>query len=230
MLRIALTLLAAFSAAQPAAADILSARYDAPTTRYAHGVLGDAVEWGALVLADDQGRETRLTLPQNRVFEDTEPRLIELPGEAPAVMVVESDQRLGARLALYREAGLVASTPFIGQTHRWLAPIGAADLDGDGAIELAYIDRPHLAKTIRVWRYKAGQMTELGSLPGFTNHRIGEDNIAGGIRHCGGLPEMIVADGNWREIHAVTWNGQGFVTRVLGPHSDRSSFASAMSC
>ena len=29
---------------------ITKARYEAPTTRYAHGVLGDAVEWGALVI------------------------------------------------------------------------------------------------------------------------------------------------------------------------------------
>ena len=37
-----------------------------------------------------------------------------------------------------------------------LAPLGAADLDGDGKIELAYIDRPHLAKILRIWRFDDG--------------------------------------------------------------------------
>jgi hypothetical protein len=46
----------------------------------------------------------------------------------------------------------LASTPWIGQRFRWLAPVAAADLDGDGAMELAYVDRPHLARTLRVWR------------------------------------------------------------------------------
>ncbi|NND18388.1 MAG: VCBS repeat-containing protein, partial [Silicimonas sp.] len=61
----------ALLAAPAAAENIVSARYDAPTTRYAHGVLGDAVEWGALVMTGRSGQVFRLTLPASRVFEDT---------------------------------------------------------------------------------------------------------------------------------------------------------------
>ena len=43
----------------------------------------------------------------------------------------------GARLAIYDETGLVSATPYIGRSNRWLAPLGAGDLDGDGNIELA---------------------------------------------------------------------------------------------
>ena len=145
---------------------ITTARYAEPTTRYDHAVLGDDVEWGALVLTlapcdGCAGRKVTLRLPPERVFEDLAPRLITGDHGRPLAMVVESDTAKGARLALYDGTGLYAATPFIGQRHRWLAPLGAADLDGDGHLEIAYIDRPHLAKTLRVWRLRAGKLTQL---------------------------------------------------------------------
>lgn len=219
---------------------IIKAEYSEPTNRYDHGILGDAIEWGALKLTVDlcrgcdgapQHREFTLRLPENRVFEDVAPRIVRVVNEGSTeVMVVETDLGLGARLALYDEAGLIAATPFIGRTHRWLAPIGVADMDGDGAIEVAYVDRPHLAKTIRVWRYWDQKFTLVAQLPGFTNHRIGEDNIAGGMRDCGGGPEMIVTDANWQNIVAVSFDGADFSTRILGPHRDRTSFKAALDC
>ncbi len=112
----------------------MAVRYDAPTDRYPHGVLGDELEWGALILELDSGTRV-LRLPANRVFEDTAPRLVDLEGDgAPEVVVVESDASAGARLAVYDADGLVAATPFIGTRFRWLAPVGAADLDGDGRV------------------------------------------------------------------------------------------------
>ncbi len=229
--------------ALPAAATppniITGASYEEPTTRYNHGILGDAVEWGTLRLTVDmcQGCDTTqirdfvLKLPDNRVFEDIAPRLVPLDDEAgPAAMVVETDVQFGARLALYTEAGLYAATSFIGRSNRWLAPIGAADLDGDGRIEYAYVDRPHLAKTIRIWRMQDGKLTPVADLPGFTNHAIGEDNIAGGIRDCGDGPEMIVVDANWRNVYAVQFRDGEFTTEVLFPHKNRGSFKRAMDC
>jgi hypothetical protein len=220
---------------------IVSAEYSEPTDRYNHGILGDAIEWGALRMVVDQcfGCEARmmrtfvLRLPATRVFEDVAPRLFDVDGdETPEVIVVETDLSRGARLAIYHEGGLLAATPFIGRSHRWLAPIGvgATDLDGDGFVELAYIDRPHLAKTLRVFRYRDGELKLVGELPGVTNHRIGERDIAGGIRDCGDGPEMIVADAGWQSVLAVRFDGSGFKRRVLGPHQGRSSFADAMAC
>lgn len=213
---------------------IVKAEYAEPTRRYAHGILGDDVEWGALVLTfdlcaecePDENRIQIIRLPQTRVFEDVAPRLVDLDGSgAPSVVVVESDAQLGARLPIYTEDGLQAATPFIGQRNRWLAPIGAADLDGDGAMEIAYIDRPHLAKTLRVWRWKDRQLSEVG-----TNHRIGERDIAGGVRTCGGQPKMIVATANWSQVVGVQFDGTAFQTRIVMPHQDRESFAAAMAC
>jgi hypothetical protein len=224
---------AALMAALPTlamAAQIAEARFSDPTDRYDHAILGDALEWGALEIGLSDGARFRLTLPADRVFEDLEPRIITLPDGQTLVAVIETQRDLGARLSLYDQTGLVAATPHIGRTHRWLAPIGAADLDGDGTFEFAYVDRPHLAKTIRIWRFDGRALTPVGELPGYTNHRIGEDTIAGGIRNCGEQPEMIVADANWRSVHAVSWDGLNFSTRKLGPHEGRASFAAALSC
>lgn len=208
------------------------ARYDAPTTRYPHGVLGDTVEHGALVIkyAGDSAPRI-LTLPPERVFEDLAPRLADLDGDGQQeVVVVESHRDLGARLAIYNGAGLIAATPYIGQRFRWLAPVGVGDLDGDGLTEIAYVDRPHLAKILRVSRFEEGRLRQIAQQAGFTNHRIGETEIAGGIRRCGGAPEIIVADGDWQRIVALRLEGGRLVARDAGPHRGRASFATAMAC
>ncbi len=224
---------AVFLSGQAFADDVVSARYEEPTTRYAHGVLGDAIEHGALVMETAEGRAFRVRLPEARVFEDTEPRLFDVDGDGEReVIVVESDQLLGARLSIYEPDGLLASNEFIGQRNRWLAPagVGAADIDRDGRVEFVYVDRPHLARTLRIYEFRPGALKLEASFEGVTNHRIGERDIAGGIRTCGDVPEIIVADGTWRSVLAIRWDGARFDMTNLGPHKDRSSFASAMSC
>lgn len=215
------------------AQDIQSARYDDPTTRYPHGVLGDTIEHGSLVMETAEGRLFRVTLPETRVFEDTEPRLFDVDGDGDReAITVESDAELGARLAIYDVTGLVAANDFIGQRNRWLAPagIGAADIDGDGRVELVFVDRPHLVKTLRIYEYRKGNLQLEASFMGVTNHRIGERDIAGGIRTCGDMPEIVLADDAWTEVLAIRWDGTRFGMSRLGPHRDRSSFAEAMSC
>ncbi len=217
-----------------AAETIVGAVYEDPTERYAHGILGDAIEWGTLAITTEDWSNKvtyRIVLPTERVFEDVAPRLIDLDFDGkPEVMVVESHQNKGAQLAIYNQSGKIASTPHIGRSFRWLAPIGAADLDGDGLMEVAYIDRPHLAKTLRVWRYREGALEPVADLPGLTNHKIGETDIGGGIRDCGAGPEMITASANWREVMATRLKDGVLETRPLGPHRGRADLAAALAC
>ncbi|SMX22564.1 FG-GAP repeat domain-containing protein [Boseongicola aestuarii] len=228
-----LAAVAAVMAAPAVAEDIVEARYDGPTTRYAHAVLGDDIEWGELVLETDAGRTVRFVLPDERVFEDVAPRLFDVDGDGDnEVIVVESHREVGARLAIYDTDGLVAANEYIGRPNRWLAPIGvgAADFDNDGFVELVYVDRPHLAKTVRVLRYIDGELRFVASFPGVTNHRIGERDIAGGIRDCGQGPEMIVASVNWERVLALGFKDLKFKLDIVGPHEGRESFARAMAC
>jgi hypothetical protein len=211
---------------------LLSAAYAEPTSRYAHGILGDEIEYGALILTyKDLSARTVIRLPQERVFEDTAPRIADVDGdELFEAVTVESHRDQGARLAIYNAAGLVAATPYIGRPNRWLAPVAVADLDGDGAVELAYIDRPHPAKILRVWRFASGTLTEVTSLQSLTNHRTGERDSAGGLRNCGQGLEMIVANADWSRLVAVTLKGSTLQTRDIGPHTNRADFARALVC
>lgn len=222
---------------QPQSSAILSAaEFSGPTTRYRHGVLGDAVEWSGLVLVVERAQggsdEIRFELPQDHVFEDLQPRLVDLDldGQADAAMVVETDMSRGAALALYGAAGKIAETPHIGRSNRWLAPIGAADLDGDGRVELAYIDRPHLAKTLRIWRFEAGNLSELSSKQGLTNHRIGEDFITSGLRRCNGKSELVTVDSGWRKIVATSLVAGKLTSREIGDFSGAQSLQNALNC
>ncbi|MEL6570679.1 MAG: VCBS repeat-containing protein [Pseudomonadota bacterium] len=219
-----------FCAAMAQAENVLAARYAEETTRYAHAILGDAIEYGTLVMETASGDVT-VKLPQTHVFEDVAPRLVDIDSDGVSeVLVVESSITEGARVAIYDGTGaLKAATPHIGRSNRWYAPIGAADLDGDGAIEVAYIDRPHLAKTLRIWRYRDGNFAEVAAAGGVTNHRIGEPDIAGGIRDCGTGPEMVLASADWTQLLAVQFDGEFGVT-VLGADTGRPAFADAMAC
>jgi hypothetical protein len=211
---------------------ITAASYDGPTDRYPHGVLGDAIEHTTLVLTLDTGAERRFTLPETMVFEDTTPRLADVTGDGRAeVIVVESSLTKGARLAVYTSEGRLASTPHIGQPNRWLAPLGAADIDGDGAIEIAYVDRPHLAKTLRLVRLDGRDLIETASLRGVTNHRIGWDYILGGIRTCTGRPEIILSTGDFLVNLSVFWARDNRLdTRAEGRFTGPESIESLLTC
>jgi len=233
-------LMLVLGAGQTAASDpIVSARYDGPTTWYPHAVLGDAIEHDTLEVRLASGKVLRATYPKSIVFEDTAPRIVDLDrDQEPEVIVVESHQDKGARLAVWAvqdgELALLVETPFIGTRFRWLAPIGAADLDGDGLTEIAYVDRPHLTKTLRVWRFermgKTAELTEVASKSGLTNHRIGEDFITGGIRDCGTDHEIVTADANWRSVMVTRLQNGALMSRRVGPYESPASVTEALAC
>lgn len=225
----------ALALATPASADvILGASYDAPTDRYPHAALGDDIEWGALILSvrgAEGTRQVRMELPRSMVFEDTEPRLADIDGDGePEVITVESDQDRGARLAVWGPEGRIAATSFIGTRFRWLAPVGAADLDGDGRIEIAYVDRPHLAKTLRIVRQDGDRLVPVASHPGLSNHRYGVPFIEGGIASCDAGPMIFTADGAWQQIVATRLVEGQLLSMPVAPYDGPESFAGFLSC
>lgn len=214
-------------------AQITAATYAGPTGRYDHGVLGDRLEWETLVLTLSDGTERSFTLPEDMVFEDLSPRLADVTGDGlPEVITVESSLRQGARLAVYTGEGRLVATDFIGQRNRWLAPVGAADFDGDGAIEVAYVDRPHLIQTLRLVRLEGGTFREIASLRGVTNHRLGWAYIVGGVRTCTGRPEMILSTGDWLANLSVFWreDQQRLDTRAEGRFTGPESLEKLLRC
>lgn len=219
---------------------VVAAELILPTDRYDHAVLGDAMEWGGLRLtvdacppcADRRLQVLELRLPENRVFEDVEARVVDVTGDGLAeVVVVETDIARGASLAVYDGFGRkLAATPFIGHRNRWLAPAGVGDFDGDGAPEVAYVDRPHLLRELVFLRYRDGALQEVARVPGVTNHRIGDASITGGVRVCDGKAEVIAASADWSRMIAVSLTGRKPVVRDLGPAADAASLRLAMRC
>lgn len=230
------------------AQQITAAQYIEPTSAYPHGVLGDDEEWGAVLVTikppdakKDRllGKKPELTYRiaarARSVFEDVAPRLWDITGDGtPELVVVESHQDKGARLVIF---GLIdgvpeqiAATGHIGQRFRWLAPVGAADFNGDGHIEVAFIDRPHLARTLRVWQYSNREFGEIAVMSGLSNHNIGEDFITGGVRDCGKGPEMVLVSGDWRDVVAVTLDDHRLRSRRLGRHRDDKHLNKALEC
>lgn len=215
----------------PARADsILAAAYAAPTDRYPHGALGDDLEWGALLLTVGTERR-RFTLPPDLVFEDTAPRLADLDGDgAPEVIVVESQASQGARLAVWGAQGRIAATPFIGTRFRWLAPLGAADLNGDGRVEIAYVETPHLGRTLRLVRLEGDRLLPLAQASGHTNHRFGDAALQGGIAQCPDGAVIVTADAGWRRVLHSRWQAGALSTSDAGPYTGFESLAPATAC
>ena len=223
----------------PAAGEwvVTSAEFTEPTTRYDHGILGDAVEYGAMRIsvtdsAGNRGRaHTDIVLPPSRVFEDLAPRLADLDGDgASEIIVVETDLAKGASLAVYDAYGLVARTPFLGQPHRWLAPVGAADLDGDGRVEIAYIETPHLGRVLKVVRLEGDRLVPVAEWAGLTNHRIGDAFIQGGIAECSDGPVIVTADGDWAQVMVTRFDGSTLRTTAAAPYDSPESLARAVAC
>ena len=211
------------------------ATFSAPTDRYGHAVLGSTPEWGKLCITHSD-TEGCVTLPETKVFEDNAPRLADVDGDGRLdAVVVESDAQAGASLVVYMlepsgQLKRIANDP-IGTLFRWLAPIGIADLDGDGHTEVAYIDRPHLAKTLRILRFVDSGFIEVATQTGLTNHRIGEPFITSGLRQCEGAPiEILTVDASWSSIMASSFDGPRVTTRSIGPFHGLMDMQSALEC
>jgi hypothetical protein len=191
--------------------NIRAAWYSAPTSRYDHGVLGDAIEGGALTVETPDGARSELLLPETEVFEDITPRLADLDGDGNAeVVTILSSLKKGGSLAIYALRGgklaLAAKTHFIGQTHRWLNIAGIADYDGDGRPEIALVKTPHIGGELQFWRFSNGRLTRVAALQGFSNHFIG--SRAQGLSatldaNRDGRPDLAVPSADRRALHVV---------------------------
>jgi hypothetical protein len=147
-----------------------------PTERYRHAVLGDAIEAGSLVVERRDRTQLTLRLPDSAVFEDLEPRIVELGG-SERVVVVKSYLDRGSALAVVGERGdelaILAETPPIGTPNRWLNPAGTADFDGDGRTDIAFVRMPHAAGILELWSWDNGTLTRTLTLDDVSNHAIG---------------------------------------------------------
>lgn len=154
-----------------------------PTDRYDHGVLGDKIEAGSVVIEMRDGKRQTVRLKNDAVFEDLEPRVADLDGDGhDDVIVVKSYLKRGSALAVIAERRgkyeIVAETPPLGGSRRWLDPVGVADFIGDGEADIALVRQPHVIGTLEVWSWRDRRLRRAAELPDAANHIAGTRAIA----------------------------------------------------
>jgi hypothetical protein len=149
-------------------------------SRYAHGVLGDAIEATRVLWLERHGLHVlrALDLPPPHVFEDIAPRPVRLPG-APAtagLLSVRSGPE-GGQLALVsidpaRPQGLrlTALGDTVGGFHRWLAP-------STNGRHLTAVHTPHIGGVLHVYRVEGQRLSRRRLATDVSTHRIGTREI-----------------------------------------------------
>ena len=185
----------------------------APTTRYDHGVLGDAIEAGAVSAELSDNRVLTYVLPKTAVFEDRIPRLVDLDGDGEMeILLVKSWLDRGAALTVIslneNKLELRAEAEPIGLSHRWLNPVGVGDFDNDGRMEIAAVITPHIGGTLQLYEMKGNRLTKDHAAYGFSNHKIGSRNLGlSVVADVNGdqIPDLIVPDASRRNLLGISF-------------------------
>lgn len=202
--------------------DIRRAWLGSPTNRYAHAALGSRTHAASLhVLAATAAgdRELSLQLPDDRVFEDRLVRLADLDGDGrDEIIVVEAQEAKGAALVVFSVQGPAAAprlverarSPHVGSM-RWLNPVGVADFDGDGKLELVSVTTPHIGGVLTLYRYDPPRLVPLAGEGNVSNHRMGavEQRLAIILASPGAAPSVLVPDQSRRVLRRLGWSRDG---------------------
>lgn len=186
--------------------DIRQAWFAGPTQRYAHGVLGDAVEAGSLVVVTASGERLEAALPVSQVFEDITPRIADLDADGGnEVITIRSSARGGAAVAIYGLAGgalrLRAAGSENGRPNRWLNIAGLIP-HPDGGLTLYGVRTPHIGGRLFSLDFRDGALSERNDIAtDVSNHIIGSRELGmSAVGEFGGQIQLVLPSQDRRRL------------------------------
>lgn len=181
-----------------ATGDIRQAWFARPTSRYAHGVLGDAIEAGSLVAVTASGQVLEVVLPADQVFEDITPRIADLDGDGRnEVITIRSSKSGGAAVAIFGLAGdgltLRGAGTENGRANRWLNIAGFLPRT-DGGLTLYGVRTPHIGGRLFSLDFRNGTVSERNDIAtDVSNHIIGSRELGmSAVGEFGGNIELVL--------------------------------------
>jgi hypothetical protein len=191
--------------------------YNQPTGRYEHGVLGDAVEAGGVVLVATRGGlriVAQIEFAPSLVGEGIMPLWVDWDGDGRRdIIVTLSDDTHGARIAAFSEDGSpLGLGEAFNQGFRWRHQLAFAPFASDGVEELAVVRTPHIGGVVEFYRRRGRDMERVAQLDGYTSHVIGTRNLdmalAGDFDGDGAL-ELLLPNQALTHLGAVGRRGDG---------------------
>ncbi|MCW8891602.1 MAG: VCBS repeat-containing protein [Sedimenticola sp.] len=183
-----------------------------PTDRYDHAILGDGVEARGVRVELDTAQQLTFRLPDDSVFEDRYPRLVDLDNDGvEEIILVRSYLDRGAALMVLKitDGAIVrfAEADPIGLAHRWLNPVGVGDFDQDGQPELAVVITPHIGGILTLYKLVGDRLDPVFRMPGFSNHRIGSSELGQSAIidfNQDGVPDMAVPAIGFHDLRIIS--------------------------
>ena len=105
----------------------------------------------------------------------------------------------------------LARGPNAGSAFRWLNPVGVADFDGDGHLDLASVTTPHIGGVLTLHHYRPPRLEPYARATEVSNHRMGEleQRLAVIVAQPGQRPAILIPDMQLMALQVLRWDAPG---------------------